>query len=306
MEREFNNLIKAKNIKILHYLELVRIWNSLTPAMLVILGALIGGMILEQTLLLAAVFMFLYFGATTINDIFDFESDRINSPYRPLHTKKVNFTEAKLITIISFAIGIYLSTFFSIEIIAITILAVILSVFYSTGPFPLKNILLLGILNLSFLTIFVPTFAGYYSINPTLSTDFIYFLTFFTLTFVSIAFLKDLKDLWGDILIKKRTFAIRYGRKATAIVSFIGFSIFFPTSMYFFSKLINAQLFIWIFTAIMLLSVLYTITKVPKMSPYNAENAFKNTRLNMLIIIVFLVIISYISQPILFRVIPGP
>jgi 4-hydroxybenzoate polyprenyltransferase len=290
MEREFNDLIKSKNAKILHYFELVRIWNAFTPGLLVILGGLLAGMFSLNILIIAVIFIFMYFGATTLNDIFDYHADRINSPYRPLHTKKVTFSEAYLIAFCSYIIAIILSLIFALPVTPFILLAILLSILYSAPPISLKDRVIISVLDLSFLTIFMPIFVGFYSITQTFDLTTIGFITAFTLAFASIAFLKDLKDLSGDMVMHKHTIAIMFGRKGTSYISLFGFVIFFLFAMYFFSQIIQNTL-IPLIISILVISKLFLLEKkIPEKNQYFAENSFSEARVIMLIIILVIML----------------
>lgn len=291
MEREINNLFKKFNLPILHIFELIRIWNSLIPFLLVLLGSLISGQFNIIVLPVAISFMFMYFGATILNDVYDFETDRINSPYRPLQTKKISIRLAKKLAWASYLIAILLVIFFRTEIIVLVILTIVLSILYSVPPFSLKDKILIGVIDLSFLTIFMPVFTGYILISNNIDFNFIYFLIFLTLSFLFIAFLKDLKDLTGDIVTNKRTFAIKFGKKITSYVSTFGFTICILLTMFYLSIIINDYLIPLIISIFAIGKIFSIESKIPKNNQYFAENSFGDARLTMFIISISLILV---------------
>jgi geranylgeranylglycerol-phosphate geranylgeranyltransferase len=290
MEREFNDLTKKHNLLFFHILELIRIWNSLIPFILVIFGTLLAGNLTFESLPLAISFMFMYFGATILNDIFDFETDRINAPYRPLQTKKISKNKAKKFAILSYLIAILL-VFFSIpQAILPIIITIFLSIIYSIPPFSLKDKIIVGVFDLSFLTIFMPIFTGYFLFTKIFDINVLFFIIFFTLTFMFVALLKDLKDLTGDIATHKRTIAIKFGKKKTSYISTFGFTLCFLSTMYFFSIIINNFLIPLIIFLFGILKIYSIESKIPKNNQYFSENSFSDARLSMFVISISLIL----------------
>ncbi|OKY77589.1 MAG: 4-hydroxybenzoate polyprenyltransferase family prenyltransferase UbiA [Candidatus Methanohalarchaeum thermophilum] len=93
-------------------LRIIRPFNCFMSAFAVSIGYLIagGGFYSLSKLVLADLTTFLVTGAgNTINDYFDREIDKINSPYRPIPSGEISPKSAYLFSILLFSIGIILS-----------------------------------------------------------------------------------------------------------------------------------------------------------------------------------------------------
>jgi geranylgeranylglycerol-phosphate geranylgeranyltransferase len=94
------------------FLELIRIRNCLMTLLGVLLGAsfIDYNSVFSPAILMAGVAAFVITGAgNVINDYFDYEIDRINRPKRALPSHKISKSDAMMLSLIMFAIGIGLS-----------------------------------------------------------------------------------------------------------------------------------------------------------------------------------------------------
>lgn len=97
------------------YLEILRPLNCLMAAAAVVIGGAIASTEpLGAVIVLAALVAFLVCGAgNAINDYFDYEIDRINSPSRPLPSGRLSLGFTQAYSIVLFVLGVALSALIS-------------------------------------------------------------------------------------------------------------------------------------------------------------------------------------------------
>jgi len=136
--------------EVYQYGKILRPVNCAMAGLAVLIGAKIAsGNFLTQPVLFAIIATFLICGAgNTINDYYDHEIDKINSPGRPIPSGEISLMSAYYYTLILFSVGIILSVF-------INKLAILVAVFNSTMLFlyagRLKNEGFVGNLTVSYL-----------------------------------------------------------------------------------------------------------------------------------------------------------
>jgi len=214
MERFFYSLIGQR--KFFAFIELGRPWNGLLVFLILLIGYLLAINTLTAISLMGALAIFIiYMGAASLNDIFDFNVDKINMPYRPITRSLITKPEAFVFTIIMYFLGLLLSAFLSIYFLISVIFLSILSFFYSAPPLNFKNKGISGNLILSISTIFFPLYSGYVLANNFLmpSIEFLVLVFFLTLSFALISISKDLKDITGDRAFNKITIPVKKGIK---------------------------------------------------------------------------------------------
>ncbi len=181
------------------------ITGTLQPAINVLLACISGGLIAA--------------GANTINDYFDLEIDRINKPYRPLIAGKLSPSQAQLISMFEFTVGILLAAFIGSLAFFVAFTISFLLFFYS---YRLKRLPLIGNLTVSFSTGMAFVYGGI-AVNRIIETlipaAFAFFYHF------GREIIKDVQDLEGDTREKARTFPIVYGNRLSLILTTLNFSI---------------------------------------------------------------------------------
>jgi len=114
------------------YLKLFRISNVFTVPPDIIVGFLavsinfgssIGYSIFDLVILIFSS-MFLYLGGLVSNDLFDIKVDRLERPTRPLPSGRIKKTNALLITVIMFSLGLILAAFVNSAALGISLLLI--------------------------------------------------------------------------------------------------------------------------------------------------------------------------------------
>jgi 4-hydroxybenzoate polyprenyltransferase len=161
-----------------------------------------------------------YVVATCLNDVFDFEIDRINHPHatdRPLVSGAA--TPRQLIAIAFVAAVIALIAGFVIGPVGFVLVAVslLLNVAYSAPPLRLCARALAAPPVLGFAYVILPYGIGLAAagLSPTWFDARV--ATCFVILFTGRMLLKDFRDRRGDAAFDKRTFLLTYGKRATLV-----------------------------------------------------------------------------------------
>jgi len=225
------------------YIELVRIHNVIGASIGAIMGFLVSSgwhIELKQLIISAIVVGLIAAGGYVINDIYDIEIDKINKPYRPLPSGKVSLRMAKVVTILAFLLGIFLSIFLGIYNFILAILVSISLIYYAkslkkTGIY--GNILVATNTALSIFYGGLAYFSGDWLIRIIVPTFYSFFLT------LSREIVKGIEDYNGDLAYNVKTLATTLGiRKAWKIAKilliililispipyFLGFNFLYP------------------------------------------------------------------------------
>lgn len=121
------------------YLKLFRISNVFTVPPDIIVGFLavsinfgssIGYSIFDLLILIFSS-VFLYLGGLVSNDLFDIKVDRLERPTRPLPSSRIKKTNALLITVIMFSLGLILAAFVNTAALGISMLLIFSIVAYN-------------------------------------------------------------------------------------------------------------------------------------------------------------------------------
>ncbi|MDQ3083649.1 MAG: UbiA family prenyltransferase [Thermoproteota archaeon] len=114
------------------YLKLFRISNVFTVppdiivgflAISINFGSFIGYSIFDLVILIFSS-VFLYLGGLVSNDLFDIKVDRLERPTRPLPSGRIKKTNALLITVIMFSLGLILAAFVNSAALGISMLLI--------------------------------------------------------------------------------------------------------------------------------------------------------------------------------------
>jgi len=150
-----------------------------------------------------------------INDIFDFESDKINHPERVLPSGKLNLRQVFILYYVLICTSLILSYLVNTICFAIVIISNVLLFFYS---YKFKSIVLFGNFIVAFLTGLVFTYGGYavgnvhFAIVPAAFAFLINFIR---------EIVKDMHDLEGDKLDGIKTFPQVFGLSKTKAFVFL-------------------------------------------------------------------------------------
>lgn len=172
-----------------------------------------------------------------INDIFDIEADKINSPNRPLTKEEISkssfITLYFLINIVGIGLGIFVS--FLTKENAYSIIFISTSFLLFIYSWKLKKIFIIGNILVSllvFMSLFIVllfgkklNYSGYcdaHGFSACLNRFFAVFsYSFFAfLTTLIREIIKDIEDVNGDLKIKAKTLPIVIGRKRASYVAF--------------------------------------------------------------------------------------
>ena len=115
------------------YLRLFRISNIFTVPPDIIVGFLAvsitfnssTGYSISDLVILIFSSIFLYLGGLVSNDLFDIKADRLERPTRPLPSGSIKKTNALLLTILMFSLGLILATFVNPSALGISMLLII-------------------------------------------------------------------------------------------------------------------------------------------------------------------------------------
>jgi geranylgeranylglycerol-phosphate geranylgeranyltransferase len=182
-------------------------------------GLLVSGIYdLQRILLVALAIFFLHVSAGALNDVADYEADKINAPDRPIVRGIISRKQALYLAISLFLCGLLI--FFTIDIILFVLaisLGFSLELIYNFGP-KLKNHAIGSLLFLSSSVSMTPFLIGCLAArNLTYETVQ---LSLFLLAISSGVAVGSLKDFHGDKLAGKRTLAVALGpKRASRVIS---------------------------------------------------------------------------------------
>ena len=163
-----------------------------------------------------------YACATSINDIADREIDRINHPKdagRPLVTGAAEVRDLWLLAVIAGALAVGLPLSVGPLAAGIMALSVGIGVMYSLPPVGLSRRTFLAPLSLAVAYVGVPYWAGVVAIGENLGVSDLLPMASLYLLFAGRIVLKDFRDREGDAVYGKPTFLLRYGKRATCLLS---------------------------------------------------------------------------------------
>ena len=163
-----------------------------------------------------------YACATSVNDIADREIDRINHPNdagRPLVTGTAEVRDLWLLFVIAGALAVGLPLTVEPLAAGIMVLSVGIVVMYSLPPVELSHRTFLAPLSLAVAYVGVPYWAGVVAIGENLGPSDLLPMAALYLLFAGRIVLKDFRDREGDAAYGKPTFLLRYGKRATCLLS---------------------------------------------------------------------------------------
>ncbi|MBD3260604.1 MAG: digeranylgeranylglyceryl phosphate synthase [Candidatus Altiarchaeales archaeon] len=207
-------------------LGLVRPRNMILAFVGVVTGALLytGPPLEFWPILCAALTASLILGAgNALNDYFDFESDKINKPERPIPSGRISRSDTLMMSIVLFMAGIGLSKAindYTLVIATLNALMLIIYARYSKKLFFLANIVV------SYLVASIFLFGAVASLKQTPSLGMInpLFTTLIATSFLSTMareIVKDVEDMPGDEKIYSNTLPIKAGTKRAREIAFL-------------------------------------------------------------------------------------
>ncbi len=163
-----------------------------------------------------------YVCATSVNDIADREIDRINHPKdagRPLVTGTAEARDLWLLFGVSGALTVAIPMTIGPLAVGIMALSVVIGVLYSLPPVELSHRTFLAPLTLGVAYVGIPYWAGVVAAGEYLGASDLLPLAALYLLFTGRIVLKDFRDREGDAAYGKPTFLLRYGKRATCLLS---------------------------------------------------------------------------------------
>jgi len=127
-------LASSRGSKASGFFEIARIPNCIMMGLAVIIGEFMSlgtAVSIYSVVVGFLVGFFLVAGSMAMNDILDTETDRINSPKRPIPSGRVSKTEATAFATITLALGLSLAFALSVVNLVIAVLAVSLMLYYN-------------------------------------------------------------------------------------------------------------------------------------------------------------------------------
>jgi len=246
---------------------LLRIRNALISFLGVYVGAIlfISPIPVHNVILAGLSAALILGGGNTLNDYFDVDTDKTNKPWRPIPSGKISMSDAFMLAIVFFMIGIGIANRINKSCMVLAILNTILLIVYAKYS---KRLLLLSNVTISYLVASVFIYGAFSTINnEQLASGNLLLISIlvccsFLMTF-SREIIKDIEDIEGDTKIYAKSLPIVIGVKKSNLVAVtIGISavllsvvpIFYHTPM--FNTLFYA---VFIFLADLLFIVSFTM-----------------------------------------------
>ncbi|NYT04491.1 MAG: UbiA family prenyltransferase [Candidatus Methanofastidiosa archaeon] len=200
------------------FVEISRPSNALFSGVAVLIGALVaGGGILDlfKIILVFLVAIFACAGGNAINDYFDYEIDKINTPKRVLPRGAMSLKTAYSFSIFSFIVACILAFMVNLLAFAICVSACILMYLYAMT---LKKKPFSGNLLVSFLTSITFIYGGT-AIGSYQGVLILALVSFFAM--ISREVVKDIEDLEGDVKKGAKTLPALIGESKSFNLAFV-------------------------------------------------------------------------------------
>jgi 4-hydroxybenzoate polyprenyltransferase len=163
-----------------------------------------------------------YVSATSVNDISDRKIDEINHPGdrgRPLVTGAARTADLWILFAVSSVLAVAVSLAAGPAAAGIMLLSVVIGVAYSLPPAKLSYRTFLAPLALAVAYVGIPYWVGVVAVGGRLSTSDLPLMLALYLLFAGRIILKDFRDREGDAAFGKPTFLLKYGKRATCLLS---------------------------------------------------------------------------------------
>lgn len=247
MERLFSSLLSGSG-KGTAFVEIGRPWNAVTVSFLTLLGSMLAVSAVPSLFYISVgmvVTFIVYMAASGLNDVYDFDVDRINMPFRPLQRGKVLRRSVLIFSSVLYSVALIVSLLVSFYYFLAVFLMAFISMTYSLPPFAAKDRPVVGNFVLSFNMIFTSLYAGYVLVTQELfpTSGFFVFVFLLLFSFLFINMTKDFKDIVGDKIFKKRTTVLTYGN-LVVLFTLIGAALLEVTIIMFDALYINNIFFV--------------------------------------------------------------
>ena len=165
-----------------------------------------------------------YIVATSLNDIYDVEVDRLNHPAakeRPLVTGAATPEQLALMAAILAAVSLGLAFWVGPLALLAVLISLVVNVVYSAPPLRLCARPLYAAPVLAFAYVALPYGIGLASAGGSVTALDARAVAAFMVLFAGRMLLKDFRDRAGDAAFGKRTFLLAYGKRATLLTVFL-------------------------------------------------------------------------------------
>jgi len=264
------NIKKFKDSEkiLLAYMQLIRLKNCVIVFFAIFITAAMvsGGISISEKIFFAAAAAFIITAAGNIfNDYYDYVIDKINRPDRPIPSGKVKRSDAMMLSLTLFLVGIAIAYNINLICFAVAGVNVIILMIYARYS---KKMLLVSNFIVSYLVASVFIFGGLAAAGEIVEAKPIFVLSVcaFLMTF-SREIVKDIEDIKGDEKSGAETLPIQIGveKAKNVAVIFLVFAVLLGFVPYIF-KLIN-NLSYYLFVIIVAdIVFLYSLTKPAKES----------------------------------------
>jgi len=163
-----------------------------------------------------------YVSATSVNDISDRKIDEINHPGdrgRPLVTGAARTADLWILFGVSSVLAVAVALAAGPAAAGIMLLSVVIGVAYSLPPAGLSYRTFLAPLTLAVAYVGIPYWVGVVAVGERLGTSDLPLMLALYLLFAGRIILKDFRDREGDAAFGKPTFLLKYGKRATCLLS---------------------------------------------------------------------------------------
>jgi len=239
-----------------------------------------------------------YVAATTMNDIADRKIDSVNHPSskgRPLITGEATEKDLHLVHLLALSVALLCSWLVGIKALLILGLSLLINYVYSLPPLKLSYRTHFAPLILSLAYVFIPYWLGATVARSSIRQVELFFIIGLLCLFFGRIILKDFRDRKGDALYGKQTFLLRYGKKATCLLSFISIIL---GNIFLILGLQPKNLVVIAVLELYLVAVLYTLYKLSKADDHESEQTAigigaKMGNALLITILGFLVLVEY-------------
>jgi 4-hydroxybenzoate polyprenyltransferase len=163
-----------------------------------------------------------YVSATSVNDISDRKIDEINHPGdrgRPLVTGAARTADLWILFGVSSVLAVTVSLAAGPAAAGIMLLSVVIGVAYSLPPTRMSYRTFLAPLTLAVAYVGIPYWVGVVAVGERLGASDLPLMLALYLLFAGRIILKDFRDREGDAAFGKPTFLLKYGKRATCLLS---------------------------------------------------------------------------------------
>jgi 4-hydroxybenzoate polyprenyltransferase len=213
------------------FVKMLRPQVAVVLVLFAVLGMAQGGyrqQLVWQLLGVVIVIVAWWVNATTINDLADYEIDRINlkgAAERPLANKQATRRQIMALSLFSAMAGLGVGFVLDARIGVLVLICLLLNYAYSMPPAKISHRGAQAPLLLPIGYVVLPYLVGAWSLDESITRKGQLILAAIYISFIGRIILKDFRDVKGDAKFGKRTFLLRYGRKATCITSAIGLAV---------------------------------------------------------------------------------